>query len=131
MKHMKSILTAALLATGFTTLTACGTGGLGVSVPITPYTVAGCWEGESARETIDARIHIRPDREADEFLIDGKFSGLINHDFDDYKVTYSDDELKPRDESRWFPSKLRVDDNRLILTTVVPPTSFNLKRCAL
>lgn len=100
-----------------------------VNVPVTPMTLAGCWEGTSSLETIDARFNIRGDEEPDEFIIDGSFSGLIDNDFEDYKVRFEDDELKARGSSALVPVKIRVDNGRLVVSSLIPPTSFTMSRC--
>lgn len=118
---MKKILLA-LCALG---LSACQF----VNVPVTPMTLSGCWEGSSSLDTIDARFDIRADEEPNDFIIDGSFNGLIDTDFEDYKVTLEDDELKARGASRLVPVRIRVDNARLIVSSLIPPTSFTMSRC--
>ena len=86
---MRKTLTLSLAAIS---LSACSL----INLPVTPATLAGCWEGKSSLETTTARIQIRNDNRADYFKIDGKFSGLINSDFKDYPVKLEDNELKPQ-----------------------------------
>lgn len=100
-----------------------------INVPVTPMTLAGCWEGTSSLETIDARFDIRGDDQPDDFIIDGSFSGLIDSDFKDYKVRFEDGEIKARGSSRAIPAKIRVDDDKLVVSFIVPPTSFTMSRC--
>ena len=100
-----------------------------INVPVTPMTLAGCWEGTSSLETIDARFDIRGDEEPNEFIIDGNFKGLIDSKFEDYKVRLEDNELKARGSSRLIPVKIRVDNDRLVLSSLIPPTSFSMSRC--
>lgn len=100
-----------------------------VNVPVTPMTLSGCWEGSSSLETIDARFDIRADEEPNDFIIDGSFNGLIDTDFKDYKVTLTDDELKARGTSKLVPVKIRVDNARLIVSSLIPPTTFTMSRC--
>ena len=100
-----------------------------VNLPITPMTLAGCWEGTSSLETIDARFDIRADDEPDTFIIDGSFSGLIDNDFKDYRVRFEGDQLKPRGSSALIPARIRVDNGRLVVSSLVPPTSFTMSRC--
>ena len=100
-----------------------------VNVPVTPMTLSGCWEGTSSLETIDARFDIRADDTPDDFIIDGTFNGLIDTEFSDYKVRFEDDELKARGASQLVPVRIRVDNARLVVTSLVPPTSFTMSRC--
>lgn len=114
-----------LLSLASLALSACGL----INLPVTPLTLAGCWEGSSSLQTTTARLQIRGDDKPDFFLIDGKFTGLINSDFKDYPVKFEDDELKPQGAAQLIPARIRVEDGRLILTSLVPPTSFTLSRC--
>jgi hypothetical protein len=100
-----------------------------INVPVTPMTLAGCWEGTSSLETIDARFDIRADKEPDDFIIDGSFNGLIDTDFKDYKVRFEEDQLKARGSSALVPVKIRVDNGRLVVSSLIPPTSFTMSRC--
>ncbi len=99
------------------------------NLPVTPATLSGCWEGKSSLETTTARIQIRSDNKADFFLIDGEFKGLLSNTFKDYPVKLEDNELKPQGSAQLIPARIRVEDGRLILTSLLPPTSFTLNRC--
>jgi hypothetical protein len=125
MNRFKKFFSMALLGGSVLWLSACEL----INLPVTPLTLAGCWEGTSSLETIDARFDIRADEEPEHFVIDGNFSGLIDFDFQDYRVKLEGDELKPQGMSRLAPVTLRADNGRLIVTSLVPPTSFTMSRC--
>lgn len=100
-----------------------------VNIPVTPWTVSGCWEGKSSGETMEARLMIRPDQKDDHFLIDGELTGLIDTEFKDYPVLFEDDELKAQGLASLMPVKIRADNGRLIVSSLIPPTTFTLSRC--
>ena len=114
-----------LLGLGVLALNACAL----INLPVTPLTLAGCWEGKSSLETTTARIQIRGDNKPDFFLIDGEFKGLLSNTFKDYPVKLEDNELKPQGAAQLIPARIRVEDGRLVLTSILPPTSFTLNRC--
>lgn len=116
------------VAIAFVTLSSCDF----VTIPVTELTLPGCWEGKSGGlGAIEAKFDIKPDENPQDYIIDGQFSGLIDFNFDNYTVTLEGDQLKPRGSSQLLPARIVFDEDRLNVTSTVPPATFSMKRCGL
>jgi hypothetical protein len=123
---MKSKFLALQILAGGLVLAACS----GPVMPITPDTLAGCWQGELLGAT--AKVDIARATEANVYNVngEGKFGGNtypISNIQVEYNTTTGD--LNPRNLSTSVPVKLKVDGAEIKATATGTPFSINLKRC--
>lgn len=130
MKLMRSFKSTSLVAmAGALLLAACS----GPVLPITPDTLAGCWEGDALFGAASARVNIAKGTEVNVYTVNGEAKAAgnslpINNILIEYNQTSG--ELKPRTSIN-LPFKLKVDGAVIRATaTSNIPVSMDLKRCA-
>lgn len=105
-------------------------------LPLTPETLAGCWQGEIPLVGATAQVQIAQTDTPSRFSVNGdaKFGGN-NYPIQNVMVDYdlATGELKPANlpgQVQNVPIKLKVDGGEIRATATGTPFSISLKRCS-
>ncbi len=130
MKLMRSFKSTSLVAmAGALLLAACS----GPVLPITPDTLAGCWEGDALFGAASARVNIAKGTGVNTYTVNGSAKAAGNTvPLNNILIEYdqASGELKPSGVSVNIPFKLKVDGSVIRATATGTPLSMDLKRCA-
>ncbi len=126
MKSSKSRLSLVTLAAGFALLSACVAPG----APVTPETLAGCWEGSAFANAASAKVDIKSTDEPDRFVVDGNVEGFGQSlPLSNIRVSFEDGELKPESTAQAALVKLEVKGDVITVSSPQAPLTMDLRRC--
>lgn len=101
------------------------------TMPLTPETLAGCYEGDALFGAVTAKVDVKATDDPRSFIVDGEASGAgqtlpINNQ----RVTLTDQNELEVEGSANLPFQMKVDGSEIRVTSESFPVSLTLRRCS-